>query len=294
MSQVFISYSSKNREFALKLADSLERFYSTWIDREGIWGGLEWENAIEEALKEAAVFVVIVSPSSNESDWVARETIRAEQLQMYRIPVLLDGQLPLRLLNLQFIDFQGEFEGGLRDLLEVLHEHLDPNEMHHDQVNHLLAEGVRAHLAKDHAKANNLIGQALALQPDLSPSVPAFWENLRTAATAEYSEQLQALVDSGQSLIVEHTELLSNQYDDDSPQYRWNIEVNATDTILDHIDYVKYRLHDTFQPPVRIVRNRKNRFRLTMIGWGTFEIPIEIHFNDGTSVSTSYHLRFDV
>ena len=48
--QIFISHDTADNTFAMKLADSLERFYTIWIDRQGLVGGLEWEREIEQAL----------------------------------------------------------------------------------------------------------------------------------------------------------------------------------------------------------------------------------------------------
>src|SRR5688500_13580814 len=118
MPQIFLSYSSKDRPFATRIVEDLERFYDVWIDRSDLSGGAAWEQMIEKAVNDCGVFMVIVSPNSNQSEWVARETILAEKLKKYRIPILLNGELPFRLLNLHYVDFQGEYEGGFRDLLE--------------------------------------------------------------------------------------------------------------------------------------------------------------------------------
>jgi hypothetical protein len=292
MTHIFISYSSKNRDFALKLADKLERFYKVWIDREGIEGGQEWEKAIERALKECGVFVVLVSLDSNESDWVARETILAERLNKTRIPLLLNGDLPLRLLNLHYIDFRGDFEGGLRDLYEILRAYLNPEEKIREDVNQLLGAGVRAWLAAEYAQANDFVGQALALQPDLAPNVQAFWLRLTDQPKTNYAAQLQQLLDKGQPIIIEKTALFKEDVYKDKPAYQWTISVDAPAAVLDQIDNVIYRLHPTFEPPIRTIRDRKSNFALTMIGWGTFAIPVKIFFKDGSHVETQYQLTF--
>src|SRR5262245_49799205 len=52
MNQVFVSYSSKDKDFALQLVSDLERFYDVWIDKGELEGGLEWEQMIDAALQE--------------------------------------------------------------------------------------------------------------------------------------------------------------------------------------------------------------------------------------------------
>lgn len=291
MSQIFISYSSKDRQFTLKLADNLEKFFKVWIDREGLEGGLEWERAIEEALKTCSIFLVVVSPNSNESDWVARETILAEKLNKYRIPVLINGDLPFRLLNLHYIDFQGEFDGGLRDLLEILNKTIDPQQKIRDEVNSMIAEGIRARLLKEYSKADNLIGQALALSPELGASLEGFWQQLQATQQTNYAEKLKVMIGYGHKPIVEQAERLPNIYGDGKDGFRWSVSLDVSDEILSQIDHVVYQLHESFSPPTRIVRDRKSNFRLTMIGWGYFRIPVEIHFQDGSIVQTSYQLK---
>jgi hypothetical protein len=292
MGHIFISYSSKDRPFAFQLVKRLERFFDVWIDREEIQGGLQWEKAIEQALEACSVFLVIVSPDSNESEWVARETIRAEQLGKRCIPALLEGELPLRLLNVHYIDFQGDFEGGLRDLLDTLNQYMKPQDRARDEANFLIGEAVRARLSGDYVTANNLMGQVLALQPGLAVSVEAFWKQVAEELQTDYAAQLQQRIAQGEQIITEATRLLEQSPYGDQAAYEWSVYVNADDATLDRIDYVQYQLHPSFESPQRIVRNRQSQFRLTMIGWGTFTIPVEIHFKDGSVARTSYALEF--
>ena len=293
MNEIFISYSSANRDFALQIEERLEQFFNVWIDREGIEGGMQWEKAITDALKGCTVFIVIVTSESNESEWVARETILAEQLNKYRIPIFLDGELPLRLLNLHFVDFQGDFEGGFRDLLEALKKHLEPQDKTRTAVNQLLGEAVRSQLGGELTTARNFVGQALAIQPDLSETIEAFWDNLNPTPTTQYATVLQSQLDKGNQLIKESVKPVDDDlYGNDQEAFEWNSRINVTDSVLDQIDYVRYELHPTFVNPERIIRDRKSQFQLRLVGWGIFEIPITIQFKDGSSVQTSHHLEF--
>ena len=293
MGEIFISYSSANRDFALRIEERLEQFFNVWIDREGIEGGMQWEKAITEALKNCTVFIVIVTPESNQSEWVARETILAEQLKKYRIPLFLDGELPLRLLNLHFVDFQGDFEGGFRDLLEALKKYLEPQDKTRTAVNQLLGEAVRSQLDGDVTTARNFVGQALAIQPDLADNIEVFWKKLNPIPTTQYATVLQSQLDKGHHLIEESVKPLDETlYDNNQEAFEWNLHINVTDSALDQIDYVRYELHPTFVNPERIIRDRKSKFQLRLVGWGIFEIPVTIQFKDGSSVQTSHHLEF--
>lgn len=246
-----------------------------------------------QAVQNCTVFIVIVSPESNQSEWVARETILAEQLKKYRVPILLNGELPFRLLNLHYIDFQGEFEGGFRDLLEALNKHLEPQDKTREAVNQLLGEAIRAQLSGDVTTARNFVGQALAIQPDLSTDIETFWHNLLQTPQTNYGQLVRNQIENLPDLIQEHVRAVRQTiYDDDRQTFEWFITVNASDDILDQIDYVQYDLHPTFVNPERIIRDRKSNFLLHFVGWGTFEIPVHIHFKDGSVLETSHDLQF--
>lgn len=293
MHDIFISYSSANRDFALQVVDRLEQFYSVWIDRDGIEGGMQWENTLKQAITDCTVFIIIISPESNASEWVARETILAEKLKKVRIPIMIGGELPFRLLNLHYVDFQGEFEGGFKDLLEALDQHLVVEDKTHTAVNQLLGEAIRAQLSGDMLTARNLIGQALVILPELADSVEAFWESLNRLPQSDYATLLENQLDNTQHLIQHHVRYAdATKYEDDRQAFEWFIRIDSTDDILAEIDYVQYELHPTYQSPVRIIRDRKSQFLLHIVGWGTFNIPINIHFKDGSSLSTHTELQF--
>ncbi len=292
MSHIFISYASANRPFALQVAERLEQFYDIWIDREGIEGGMQWEQAIMEAVTDCAIFVVIVTPASNQSEWVARETILAEKLKKQRIPILADGELPFRLLNLHYIDFQGEFEGGFRDLLEALKPYLQPQDKTRDAVNQLLGEAVRAQLAGDTPTARNLVGQALTIQPDLSATVETFWQELSHVPQQAHAESVQRIIDSGQHIIIEQVRYFTEKQYEDRTAYVWKLYLDLPEDILNQIESVHYELHPTFKNPNAIVRDRKSHFRLKFVGWGTFDVGVTIYFNDGSYITTEHALSF--
>lgn len=290
MSHIFISYSSKDNVFANRLADDLARFTKVWIDREGIKAGVEWEDALEQAIRECGIFLIVVSPDSNRSEWVARETIRAEHLEKQRIPILLEGELPLRLLNVQYVDFRGNYEGGFTDLLESIQGSINPEEGLQEEVNKLLGAGIRAHLLGQMLDANGLISQALTLQPTIAASLEEFWGKLqqveRTTLTSQYMEQITT---RERSRYYGKLPELKNDLD----YYTFEIALDAPQAVLDKIDFVKYILHESFNKPFQIVRDKESKFAWGGRVWGTFDTPIEVHFVDGSVGKTSHELTLD-
>lgn len=85
MADVFISYASENREFALKLRDAITASAkSVWIDQ-GLHTG-EYRLQIAEELRAARAVVVIWTPDSIESRWVLDEADRASN-QKKLVPI---------------------------------------------------------------------------------------------------------------------------------------------------------------------------------------------------------------
>lgn len=71
---IFISYSSIDREFALWLKDEFRKDnYSLWRDGDRIEAGSEWRTQLEKGLETCRLMIVLLSPDSIKSDYVADE-----------------------------------------------------------------------------------------------------------------------------------------------------------------------------------------------------------------------------
>jgi len=71
---IFISYSSKDREQAEQLEEMLSSAgLSVWIDRVGIDAATRWSEEIVDAIDSCRAFVLILSSSSIESHNVIKE-----------------------------------------------------------------------------------------------------------------------------------------------------------------------------------------------------------------------------
>ncbi len=76
MTLLFISYSSKDRPFALRLAESLRRSgYDVWIDRWNITGREPYWDEIQHGIESATHFLFVISPESIASDSGARREL---------------------------------------------------------------------------------------------------------------------------------------------------------------------------------------------------------------------------
>ena len=112
---VFISYSSVDREWVVRLKRDLERYGLTvWLDRDEIRPGDLVAQRIEQGLELSRSVVIVISPESLKSGWVKEEYYRAlnlHQKSLQIIPVLLKGaEVPGFLSTRNWIDFRNEDE----------------------------------------------------------------------------------------------------------------------------------------------------------------------------------------
>lgn len=116
---VFISYSRKDDPLMRKIAFHLrDKGFKIWVDNEKlIPGTAAWEESIENAIKNAFIVIVILSPDSKSSEWVRREITYADQFNKRIFPVLVRGaeesSLPIRLITRQYIDLRTDEDAGL-------------------------------------------------------------------------------------------------------------------------------------------------------------------------------------
>jgi iron-sulfur cluster assembly protein len=103
---VFISYSRKDKNFALILRDKLKsRGVSVWGD----WyipKGQNYSRAIDKALSDCTHLILVLSPASVASDEVQSEWITAFNKKKIILPILYQScEIPYRLNPVEYIDF---------------------------------------------------------------------------------------------------------------------------------------------------------------------------------------------
>jgi adenylate cyclase len=107
MADIFISYSSKDREKAEQLTELLSSAgLSVWIDQSGIDIATSWSKEIVQAITGCKAFVILLSPNSILSENVAKEvSLAAERkkkiLPLDLEPVSLPDELAYHLAGLQ-------------------------------------------------------------------------------------------------------------------------------------------------------------------------------------------------
>lgn len=119
---IFVSYSSEDRPFAIGLVKELQSLgANVWIDQLGIGLGENWDKAIEEALEKSDTFMLILSPTSVESQNVQDEVSIAINTKKKLVPILIkECELPMRLQRRQYADLANNPDKAIVDILTFL------------------------------------------------------------------------------------------------------------------------------------------------------------------------------
>lgn len=112
----FISYAREDRHVVEEgLVPLLKQsHYVPWWDTAGIQGGEDFERRIVEQLRVSDIFLLVMSPDSQASQWVKDELHVAFYLNLKVLPLLYRPSDPLafhiRLPRLQMVDVQESLE----------------------------------------------------------------------------------------------------------------------------------------------------------------------------------------
>jgi|GEM_PF-7049626 len=128
--QVFISYSSHDKDFASRLCNDLTLYdINVWFDDWSIRPGDSITKAIEGGLRGSQFVLLLLSRAAVESEWVQEELSSSlySALSSGRpkvIPLLLeDCDVPVMLRHRKNLDFivSEKYDASLNQLIEVLH-----------------------------------------------------------------------------------------------------------------------------------------------------------------------------
>ena len=120
---IFISYAHADSAFVDRLeADLRHQGFDPWVDRQRLAGGLRWRRELQEAVEQAQVLLIVLSPDAIASQSVQIEFDYALELSKLLIPVYYrQCNVPMELRAIQWIDFRHSYEQGIAALLQALH-----------------------------------------------------------------------------------------------------------------------------------------------------------------------------
>jgi len=125
-SPIFISHSSRDRDWAYRLINDLEkRGVPCWISSRDIEPGADYQKSIVDALEAAPAMVLLFSDHANNSKEIPREMAIASGQSKPMIPVRIEDVVPRNALvysltNAQFLDLFANYEGTMTRLTEAL------------------------------------------------------------------------------------------------------------------------------------------------------------------------------
>ncbi|WP_288983701.1 toll/interleukin-1 receptor domain-containing protein [uncultured Flavobacterium sp.] len=119
---IYISYNINDKEFVNKLTEKLtEKGFSVLKETSIISPGDQMNNKIIETIKDAKVFLFVVSSNIYKSKFLKEEVLIAKHKGIKIIPIIKDDvELPSYLNNYKIADFRGDFEIAINNLTNTI------------------------------------------------------------------------------------------------------------------------------------------------------------------------------
>ena len=161
---LFFSYGHDNYEEKVKQIKSKleDEGFKIYFDRDNLQVGTDWEESLENAIKEYEKFIFFITQYSarRPDGFCLNEIAKANEYKKEIIPILLENEsLPLSINRLQYIDFQNNnnLDLQIKYLIDVLigNKNLDTQGMHAK----LLASLNPINFTQDFNRHKNLIGR---------------------------------------------------------------------------------------------------------------------------------------
>ncbi|MEO8393983.1 MAG: SUMF1/EgtB/PvdO family nonheme iron enzyme [Chloroflexota bacterium] len=119
---VFISYVPADETLARQLiADLGSAGHVCWIDLVALKGGGQWTKSITEGINNSYAFITLLSPEANQSTWVKRAYLWADQKKKLIIPAWArECSVPNDIIEQQVFALHRDYAGELQKLLAKL------------------------------------------------------------------------------------------------------------------------------------------------------------------------------
>ena len=104
MSQMFISYSRRDIDFARQFVETVTNVTGAepWIDLQGVETGTQFTDVIVGAIDQCDVFIFLISSESLNSGWVKKEVLYAKDCGKRIFPVIIDKTTPTGWFRFEF------------------------------------------------------------------------------------------------------------------------------------------------------------------------------------------------
>ena len=210
MSSVFVSYIRENTKSVDSIYHALtSRSIKVWLDRNDIYPGVRWKQAIRQAIQAGSFFIACFSKEYNERSEtymneeliVAIEVLRQRSTdKVWFIPVILNEcDIPERDIgggetfkDLQWTDLHKDWDAGIQRILKVISPEASEAETCLRDASEKAKQG-------DHESAITDYDQALCLKPNFA--IAYLHRGIAKANMGLYSN---AISDFDQALRIKH------------------------------------------------------------------------------------------
>jgi hypothetical protein len=118
---VFISYSSKDKNIVHMICSHIELYANCWIDEKNIMAGDSISKTIDEGLSNCDIVIIFLSENSMTTDWVRREYSYAFHAKKRVIPIRIDTCIPPPTLSdIRYTDYPGNEENCIDEIIKAI------------------------------------------------------------------------------------------------------------------------------------------------------------------------------
>lgn len=124
---IYISHSTMDDPTVSRISTALrKKGFNSWVDHENMQPGDNWTNAIQDALNDASIMILVLSRRSILSAEITSEWRYFLNLNKPIIPVVVENipinEIPFRLVTFQFLHLEVDFDRGIDLLIKTLKE----------------------------------------------------------------------------------------------------------------------------------------------------------------------------
>jgi len=279
--QIFISYCHVDIQFALQLKGELERCgYIVWLDTSSIPGGDIWLEQISQGIDEAFAMISIISKNANESKWMRREYLYADEQGKDILPVIIDGSnCPFYMMDRQAVIYSGDFDRFFLSVKETMDRWVPSADQAGVSQKALRSTSALAHadvplLPSQEKPSTHVLSQRADTRLQApSPALENFHPDIETT---QIKEQKPLLVLCGQSLRpITRDEIMSSLGEEAKSRPIEIIYLDFTDLetnwIMDNPEVAVQRLTNPQGPLHKALKRRKE---VDFAFYGLMRIPL--------------------
>jgi hypothetical protein len=125
---IFICYDPADTVVMQRIRDNLQRVgLKIWAGDAIEPGSDQWRKQVPNAVRNAAVVVVLMSPAANRSEWVEREIDLAKSVGVEILPLMVSGEVHQALLpalaEMEYIDLRADYEANIIQVIRLCYEY---------------------------------------------------------------------------------------------------------------------------------------------------------------------------